>query len=216
MDYSMIAITIMEIVGTVAFAISGAMVGIRKKMDMFGVCVLGIITAVGGGMMRDTILSRVPQALTEPMYVIVAVAASIVTFFAVFFGKRRVNRKLRAVYDRTMLIADSIGLAVFTVVGVRTGIGAGYMDDTFLLVFVGTLTGVGGGILRDVIAGEPPYIFVKHIYACASVCGALACALLYRRLGEILALSIACVIVLLIRFLAAHYRWNLPRIKSEV
>jgi uncharacterized membrane protein YeiH len=112
-----------------------------------------------------------------------------------------------------MLIMDSVGLGIFTVVGVTTGISHGYLENTFLLTFLGTLTGVGGGLLRDMMAGMPPYIFVKHIYACASVAGALSCVWIYRGFGQIPAMVASSALVVLIRFLAAHYHWNLPRMK---
>ena len=80
---------------------------------------------------------------------------------------------------------------------------------------LGTLTGVGGGLLRDMMAGQPPYIFVKHIYACASVVGAVSCVWIYRIFGQLPAMVISSLLVVVIRFLAAHYRWNLPRIRME-
>ena len=85
----------------------------------------------------------------------------------------------------------------------------------FLLVFLGTITGVGGGLLRDIMAGVPPYILVKHIYACASIVGAVACVLLYRHYGAVISMVGASAVVCLIRYLAAHYRWNLPKLKRE-
>jgi len=94
-----------------------------------------------------------------------------------------------------------------------TGIHEGYVENTFLLVVLGTLTGVGGGLLRDIMAGQPPYIFVKHVYACASVIGAVSCVWIYRETGQIAAMSASSAIVIIIRFLAAYYHWNLPRIK---
>jgi uncharacterized membrane protein YeiH len=116
-------------------------------------------------------------------------------------------------YDKIMLVMDSIGLGIFTVVGVNTGIQQGYLENTFLLVFVGTITGVGGGLIRDMMAGVPPYIFVKHIYACASIVGAVVCVYLHRYVGSVSAMLVSCMVILLIRYLAAHYHWNLPRIK---
>ena len=97
----------------------------------------------------------------------------------------------------------------------RQGISCGYIDNTFLLVFLGTMTGVGGGLLRDTMAGVAPYIFVKHIYACASIAGAWICVIIYRSYGELPAMVVSSLIVMLIRFLAAHYRWNLPRIGAQ-
>ena len=117
-------------------------------------------------------------------------------------------------YERIMLIMDSIGLGIFTAFGVQTGIEAGYFDNTFLLAFLGTVTGVGGGLLRDMMAEVPPYIFVRHVYACASIVGAVVCIYVYRFFGELPAMLISAAVVMLIRYLAAHYRWNLPRIEN--
>lgn len=215
MDIQKLLVFIMELVGTVAFSVSGAMVGIEQKMDIFGVCVLGIFTAVGGGMVRDIIVGTVPSALINPVYVGVAALAALGVFVVLLLRKKHLHGRFRAAYDTVMLIMDALGLGIFTAVGVRTGINAGYPDNTFLLVFLGTLTGVGGGLLRDVMAGVPPYIFVKHIYALASIAGACAFILLYRAFGEVAALIGASVLVVTIRLLAAHYHWNLPRLKIK-
>lgn len=211
-----LAIFVMEMFGTVAFAASGAMVGVQKKMDVFGVCVLGVITAVGGGMTRDIILGIIPpNVFQHPVYVIVATAVSCLVFLLEYFRKNLLERDFKLLYDRAMLLMDSLGLGIFTVVGVHTGIEQGYKNHMFLLVFLGTITGVGGGILRDIMAGNPPYIFVRHIYACASIVGAVVCVLLYREFGDVISMVVSSAIVVLIRYLAAHYRWNLPRVKGE-
>ena len=118
-------------------------------------------------------------------------------------------------YDKFMLVMDSVGLGIFTVVGVNTGIRQGYMDNVFLLVFLGTITGVGGGLLRDMMASVPPYIFVKHIYACASIIGAVVCVYMNRFVGNVQAMVVSSIVVVLIRYLAAHYRWNLPRLSPQ-
>ncbi len=215
MDIQDYIVFCMELVGTVAFAASGAVVGINCRMDVFGVCVLGVVTAVGGGMTRDVILGKIPGALVEPVYVAVAVAAALLVFLVEYFKKGLLQGKTGVLYERVMLVMDSVGLGIFTGMGVMTGIRNGYLENTFLLVFLGTLTGVGGGLLRDMMAGVPPYIFVKHIYACASVVGAMCCVWLYRDLGQIPAMMISAVLIILIRFLAAYYHWNLPRMKQE-
>ncbi len=203
---------ILELIGTIAFAISGAIVGIRKRMDLFGVCVLGVVTAVGGGMLRDMIILKIPGALTDPVYTITAALSCICVFFFVYLNKSHTALLNHAVYSILLFFMDSIGLGIFTAVGARTGIEAGYPNNTFLLVFLGTITGVGGGLLRDVMAEEPPYILTKHIYACASIAGAFGYVALYRHFGESIALVVSPVIVILIRISAAHYHWNLPRI----
>lgn len=211
-----LVIFVMEMFGTVAFAASGAMIGVQKKMDIFGVCVLGVVTAVGGGMTRDIILGIIPpNVFQHPVYVIVATAASCLVFVLEYFRKNLLERDFKSVYDRAMLLMDSLGLGIFTVVGVHTGIEQGYGNHMFLLVFLGTITGVGGGILRDIMAGNPPYIFVRHIYACASIVGAVVCVLLYKEFGDVISMVASSAIVVLIRYLAAHYRWNLPRVKEE-
>lgn len=215
MEIQKLLVFIMELVGTVAFSVSGAMVGIEQKMDIFGVCVLGIFTAVGGGMVRDIIIGTVPSALINPVYVAVAAISALAVFVVLLLRKKHFHGRFRAAYDAVMLIMDALGLGIFTAVGVRTGINAGYPDNTFLLIFLGTLTGVGGGLLRDMMAGVPPYIFVKHIYALASIAGACVFILLYRAFGEVAALIGSSVLVVTIRLLAAHYHWNLPRLKIK-
>ena len=184
-------------------------------MDVFGVCVLGVVTAVGGGMMRDVILGNVPGALTKPVYVVAAVITALLIFAVLYFKRDMLQGRFGLLYDRMMLVMDSVGLGIFTVVGVITGIRNGYLENTFLLTFLGTLTGVGGGLLRDMMAGVPPYIFVKHIYACASVAGALVCVSIYRGFGQIPAVVISSLLVVAVRFLAAHYRWNLPHVERK-
>lgn len=211
MNYQEILIFIIEILGTIAFAASGAMVGVDHKMDIFGVSVLGVITAVGGGMTRDIVLGLTPPSVfRNPVYAAVATVTSCAVFAVVYWKKELLEGHFRVTYDRIMLVLDSVGLGLFTVMGVSTGFRYGYGNNAFLLVFLGTITGVGGGLLRDVMAGVPPYIFVRHIYACASIVGALTCVFTYKRLGEVPSMVISAGVVILIRYLAAHYHWNLP------
>ena len=213
MNLQQIIIFSMEIVGTVAFAASGAMVGIEKSMDIFGVCVLGVVTAVGGGMTRDIVLGIHPPGVFEkPAYVLVAVVTSCLVFVGMYFRQMRMDGDFGKIYDRAMLAMDSVGLGIFTAVGVNTGIMNDHPHELFLLVFVGTVTGVGGGLLRDMMAGNQPYIFVRHVYACASILGAFLCAVLYPWLGAAWAMFLSAAAVVVMRYLAAHYHWNLPRI----
>ena len=216
MDYQSIITFFMEMAGTVAFAASGAMVGVERNMDIFGVSVLGVVTAVGGGMIRDIVLGIIPpNVFTNPVYALVATITSCVVFLVFYWKRQLLEGHMRLTYDRVMLVMDSIGLGIFTVVGVNTGIRSGYMDNVFLLVFLGTITGVGGGLLRDIMAGVPPYILVRHIYACASIVGAIVCVVLYRNFGAVVSMVGASAVVILVRYLAAHYRWNLPKLTRE-
>ena len=200
-------IFIIEIIGTVAFAVSGALTAMHKNMDVFGVIILAMTTAVGGGIVRDLILGiQPPGTFGHPIYGMVAMLTAVILFFP---AVRRLLGRNYAVYQWIMLIMDSLGLGIFTVIGIRTACGVGN-KNLFLLVFVGVVTGVGGGVIRDVLAGDTPYIFVKHIYACASIAGAILCAALWP-VNRVAAFISGAALVLVIRFLAARFRWSLPR-----
>lgn len=163
-------ILILEIVGTVSFALSGAMTGLKKNMDIFGVCVLGVTTAVGGGILRDLLLGLTPPAtFLDPKYVLMSIVTSLFVFSPVV---RRVLFHSRKLYDALMLVSDSAGLGIFTVYGARVAIGAGYEENLFLVLFVAVITGVGGGVMRDLFAGDRP------LYLCQ------ACLCLRRTAGR--------------------------------
>lgn len=213
MNYLDMFIFGMEIIGTIAFASSGAMLAIQKEMDLFGVGVLGVTTSVGGGMIRDLILGMIPPLMFQkPVYTITAMVTSML-LFVIIYGKRNLkNDKVTAAYNKIMLIFDTVGLGIFTVTGINTAKNAGY-GQQFLLIFVGVITGVGGGLLRDMMAQEKPYILTKHIYACASVLGAAVCVCLDPVMDDLAAMAAGVCVVILVRVFATHYRWNLPKIK---
>ena len=213
MNYSETIIFVMEITGTVAFASSGAMLAVRKEMDLFGVCVLGVTASVGGGLMRDLILGITqPNMFRKPVYTLVAVGVSVLLFLLLYVRRSFRESRAATAYDRVMALFDAAGLGIFTVSGIHTARSLGF-DQTFLLVFLGVITGVGGGLLRDVIAQEKPYILTKHVYACASIAGALVCVWVYPALGSPAAMAAGALAVFLVRLLAMRYRWNLPRIR---
>lgn len=202
---------IIEIIGTIAFASSGAMVAIKKNLDLLGIIVLGVMTAVGGGLLRDIIIGRTPPALfVESAYVIAAFITVLVLFSIVRFHQQILNSHSLETYEKVMNVFDAIGLGAFTVVGIDTAIAAGYQQYHFLVTFLGVLTGVGGGILRDIMAGQTPYILKKHVYASASIIGAIAYQLLLIFTHSGSATIISAMLVILIRLLATKYRWNLP------
>lgn len=208
-----IFILILELIGTVAFSISGAMTAIQKRMDIFGVIILGLTTAVGGGIIRDLVLGITPPATFQnPIYATTAIITAIVVFLPVV--QRMFHRYQRA-YDILMLTMDSLGLGIFTVIGVQAAFSQSGSYSMFLMAFVGVITGVGGGVIRDMMAGNTPYIFVKHIYACASLAGAISCVLLWNLLGGAAAMAIGTILVIIIRFLSAHFRWSLPKAHTE-
>lgn len=195
--------SILEIIGTIAFSVSGAVVGIRKKMDILGVVTLGVITAVGGGVIRDIIIGVVPPtAFRDPIYTLIAIAVSLIVFFP--FISKKIN------LDHFIwVLADSIGLGAFTIIGVSTGAA---FDNTFLEIFLGVITGVGGGVIRDICSGDIPMIYIKHFYACPCIIGAIICAILNGYNSDV-AIVLGFAVVLILRLLAAKYRWHLPRAK---
>lgn len=214
MEYTTL-IFILEIIGTVAFASSGAMAGIRKNMDIFGVLVLGITTAVGGGCIRDLILGiHPPKMFHNFSYVGAAIATSCFLFLVIYVRKELLESRFLTAYEQMMNTFDAIGLGIFTVIGIRTAIGVSDDSNLFLLIFVGVVTGIGGGMLRDIMSGSTPFVFVKHVYACASLIGAMCYIFLHTRLTDAAAVIVSSSVVIVIRLLAAHYRWNLPRIQK--
>lgn len=215
-------IFILEMIGTVAFAISGVMVAKERKMDIFGAIVLGCATAVGGGMIRDLILGQIPPAMfTKPIYVLVSFVTCVIDFV---FERSRMDKQILHRPERHLVssafvlnAADSVGLAAFVVVGCRTAFNAGYGDHLFLVSFVGVLTGIGGGILRDIFAGQMPLIMRKRVYGIAAILGAVVycgMSLLARPAGAfgspMIAAAASMLVTVLIRALAIYYRWNLP------
>ncbi len=201
----------LEIIGTVAFAASGATVGIAKKMDLFGVVTLGVVTSVGGGIIRDLVLGLTPPAtFKNPIYALVAIVSSVIIFIP---AVRKFLFKKQQVYDNLMRIIDSVGLGIFTVVGVEIAYSAGQSENRFLLIFVGLITGTGGGVIRDILAGNTPYILVKHFYASASIIGAFVYVLLWQLFGDEIAFYCGALTVIVLRLLAAKYRWSLPKAK---
>ena len=211
MEFHISIFFVIEIIGTIAFASSGAMVAIRQQLDLLGVVVLGVTTAVGGGMMRDIILGNVPPSLfMNPVYVLTAFLTVMILFIVVRLNQKILESRYISSYEKMMNIFDAIGLASFTVTGIDTAVLAGYGEYHFLSVFLGVLTGVGGGVLRDIMAGQTPYILRKHVYASASIAGALCYVFLNGRLTGDASMILGALVVILIRLLATRYCWNLP------
>lgn len=207
---------VLEMVGVAAFAVSGVMVAVARELDLLGALVLGAITSVGGGVIRDILLGVLPPAMfVDPRYVIAAVGVSLVTFVvALCLGDRFLQRIERL--GPLINALDAAGLGIFVTVGVDAAVRAGYGNNAFLAVFVGTMTGVGGGILRDQLVGRVPMVLQKHVYVLAAIAGAIAYYVMLRLdLLRPVALCLSSAIVVVIRLLAAHYRWNLPHIRRS-
>ena len=208
-------IFVLEIIGTVAFASSGAMTAIEKKMDIFGVNILGATTAVGGGMMRDIILGVTPPAaFSQPVYILFSILTSTLLFAIVYTNPEILHSRIKSrYYDKIMIWCDAAGLGIFTVVGIQTASRILPQDNPFFFVFIGVLTGVGGGVLRDIMAGETPYILVREIYASAAIAGGITCVVCGSTMGEATATVLGLTVTVVIRSLAAYFHWNLLRIR---
>lgn len=169
MEFHISIFFIIEVIGTVAFASSGAMVAIKQQLDLLGVVVLGVTTAVGGGMLRDIILGNVPPGLfMNPVYVMAAFITVLALFIVVRLNQRILESRYIASYEKMMNIFDAIGLAAFTVTGIDTAVLAGYGDYHFLSVFLGVLTGVGGGV-RQGYHGRPDTLYPAQACICQRV-----------------------------------------------
>ena len=201
-------IYVLDLFGTMAFAVTGAFKAIENKADIVGIIILATITGVAGGTIRDIILGRFPpNSISDPSYVIITVITGVVIFFLYSKLKKHWN---------VFLKFDAIGLGVFTVIG------ATFAYNLFGLNFLaialaGMLTAVGGGILRDVFVNQVPIVFVKELYASASFVGVLVFYFILAAGGEIYAASIAGILVTTgLRMVAMKYNWNLPKVKGSV
>lgn len=206
-------IFITELIGTCAFAVSGAIVSIRKSLDIFGVIFCGIITALGGGVIRDVLLSNLPPVMfCKYIYAVLAVLFAAATFF---FARRYQNVFLNKgeYIDNINNFFDAIGLGAFTIIGIQTGLAMGYGDNAFFVLFLGMTTGCGGGILRDILVREIPFVLSKRVYAIASLLGGMIYYLMFVTLhvDEFIAVICGIVFIFLTRILSSKFRWNLPK-----
>ena len=198
-------VQVLDFIGTLAFAISGIRLASAKRFDLFGAYVVGVTTAIGGGTMRDLLLSQPPFWMTNPFYLICSAFALI---WVIVFRKWLVRQ------NNTWFLFDTIGLALFTVTGMEKTLAAGFPFWTAIIM--GTLTGAGGGVLRDVFINEVPLIFRKEIYALACVIGGIAYYICDKMNMSNIAAGLICGgFVMLSRFLAVKYTLQLPVLKRE-
>jgi uncharacterized membrane protein YeiH len=195
-----------DILGTIAFAISGALVAMSKKMDLFGILIIGFVTAIGGGTLRDLLIGDTPVNWMRDItftYVIIASAV-----FAMVF-KNKIN------YLRTSLfLFDTIGIALYTLIGIEKGINANL--HPVICVALGTITASFGGVIRDVLCNEIPVIFRKEIYATACVLGGITYFLISEfPIKNDFVFLIAGVVVIVIRLLAVKFKIALPTIYAR-
>ena len=212
----MIVLKILEIIGTIAFAVSGAFVAIKAKLDLFGVLFIGTITAVGGGIVRDLLIGATPPAIFSNAHVVlVALGASALVFLLAYI-KRKDFDEIQKKVEYVNTFFDAVGLGAFTVMGTEVACVNGLSGNAFLSIALGMLTGVGGGIFRDVLTDTTPYIFKKHVYALAAIGGAVVYYLIRCKVDTTWIPSlIAGGLIVVIRMLAAHFRWSLPKVHLD-
>lgn len=206
---------VFDVLGTIAFALSGALVGLSKKMDVFGVIVLAVLTAVGGGMVRDVLIDSMPAVLVNTTNLLLAVATAV--FVSVFYGVYHVTPEQKRKLVKAFLISDTLGLGAFTVTGVIAGLAQ--KDAQFTLpILLGLITAVGGGVMRDLLAQRMPTVLYADVYAVASVAGSLIVCLAAKYHGDMqLASWAGFFVVVVLRFCAIRYRWQVyhPRPKLK-
>ncbi len=199
-------ISVLDYLGTAAFAITGASKAIAHKADIFGIIVLATVVGVAGGITRDVIFGRFPTAFSDPVYIGITVIVGIAMFFLYSYFKKRMN---------VWLVFDAIGLGVFSIIGASIAYQIVGLD--FLpIMFGGVITAIGGGILRDVFVREIPIVFVKEVYAVASLIGIVIFYAILSYGGDMQVASIIGIVAATgIRLLAMKFNWNLPRVKDS-
>ncbi|WP_418509453.1 trimeric intracellular cation channel family protein [Corallibacter sp.] len=195
-----------DILGTIAFAISGVLVAFSKRMDPFGILIIAFVTAVGGGTLRDILIGETPVAWMKNMTYVYVIFAS--TIFAVLF-----RRKLD--YLRTsLLLFDTIGIGLYTIVGVEKGLNAEL--HPIICIALGTMSACFGGVIRDILCNEIPVIFRKEIYATACIIGGLSYFILRKfPLDYNVVFIISGIVVIVIRLLAVRFKISLPSLYND-
>ena len=203
-----------ELIGVAAFAVSGAMTAIEKGADIFGVLFLAVITALGGGVIRDILLGLLPPVMfTNYEYVLLSLISGLVVFLDAYIRRDKYRQVLDKL-DSAVNVFDAVGLAVFTVSGMDIAINSCGLGNPILIISLGMTTGVGGGMLRDVLTNRMPRVLCKRVYAVASLCGAGVCyIMLYLGVNRMLASVTAMLLIFALRICATKYRWNLPQAK---
>lgn len=197
---------IIEFAGTMAFAVSGIRLASSKRFDWFGALIVGMATAIGGGTLRDVMLGVTPFWLTNSIYII---CCALSLLWVVLFGKYLIRQQ------NTWFIFDTIGLALFNVIGIEKTLQLGFPYWTAIVM--GSITGAGGGIIRDILINEVPLIFRKEIYAMACVAGGVVYVALHALTdfsAEMNAL-LSSVVVIVVRILAVRNHWHLPVLRGE-
>ncbi|MDB5115463.1 MAG: trimeric intracellular cation channel family protein [Mucilaginibacter sp.] len=191
---------IIELLGTVAFTISGTFSAMQKRLDLFGAFVIGFVTATGGGTIRDMLIGNTPVSWMRDNTIPIVIAITAV--LTISFKTMVKNLKV------TLFLFDTLGLGLFTIIGIQKGLAAGINPG--ICVALGTITGCFGGVLRDLLLREIPVLFHKEIYATACIIGGIAYFFLLHFLTAPIAESAAILLICAIRILAVKLNWRLP------
>ncbi|EAS18774.1 conserved hypothetical transmembrane protein [Flavobacteria bacterium BBFL7] len=195
-------IQVIDLMGTVAFAISGALAAYNKKLDAFGIIIIAFVTAAGGGTIRDILLGVSPVSWMTNMNLVYTILVCVLVTF--IFSQKLL--KLR----KTLFFFDTIGIGLYTVVGLEMGITAGL--HPFICVTLGCITACFGGVIRDILVNEIPVIFRKNIYATACIAGGVIYFILRKfEAPENITFIVSGISVIVIRMLAVRFKWQLPR-----
>ncbi len=193
-------ITAIDYLGTFVFAISGILVGVEKKFDLFGVFVLGLVTAIGGGTLRDLLIGSTPVGwMQNEVYFFIVFSALPICFFF----KVQISRLKKGIF-----LFDTIGIALFTILGLQKTLAVGL--SPLIAVMMGIVSAVFGGVIRDVLSNEVPLIFRKEIYAFACLLGALIFLACSYFLDETISMGISILSVIVVRIVAIRKAWVLP------
>ena len=205
---------VLELIGAAAFAVSGAMVAIEKKADIFGVLFLAVTTALGGGVIRDVLIGRIPPVMfVSYWYLLISVVAALAVFIDAYLRSEKYKLHLDKL-DAVNNVFDAIGLAVFTVSGMNAAMPVS--DNVILVLFVGMCTGVGGGMLRDVMTNTMPKVIRKRVYAVASLIGGgLYYVMHVLDINQLLSVGCGMLVIFALRLFATIYKWNLPSVKLD-
>lgn len=205
---------VLELIGAAAFAVSGAMAAIEKKADIFGVLFLAVTTALGGGVIRDVLIGRIPPVMfVSYWYLLISVVAALAVFIDAYLRSEKYKLHLDKL-DSVNNVFDAIGLAVFTVSGMNAAMPVS--DNVILVLFVGMCTGVGGGMLRDVMTNTMPKVLRKRVYAVASLIGGgLYYVMHVLDINQLLSVGCGMLVIFALRLFATIYKWNLPSVKLD-
>lgn len=191
-----------DLIGTAVFGVSGVLVGLERKMDVFGMLILAFVTGVGGGTLRDIMIGSIPVFWMKNLTYILMIIISVV--ITLIFKKQFLNH-----WNKSLMVFDTIGLGVFTIIGIEKALIFGLSPT--IAIILGTMTGSFGGVIRDILANKLPAVFHKEIYATACIAGGTVYFLIDDFVNHNLVVLITIIVVISVRLLSVKYKWELPK-----